>query len=84
MLLTLSMIATQVGAYAGAQDAKLRHEQSLPPPPYPPDPTWGDKLAGVFMWMLVFLPVFCMGTAVAAALFIIIKIAFVRQGIAFP
>lgn len=85
MLLNLVIIASTIGAQAAAE-AKRRQEQGLPPLVLPPPapPTWKDKIADIAFWALVFSPVLAIAAIVGMSLYIVLKIAFARQGIAFP
>jgi hypothetical protein len=87
MLLHAIIIASTVAAHAAAADAKRRQDQGLPPlpePPPAPPPTWKDRCADVAFWALVFSPAIAIGSMVGMALYVVIKIAFARQGLSFP
>lgn len=87
MFLRAIIIAQTVAAHAAAADAKRRQEQGLPPlptPPPAPPPTWKERCADAAFWALVFSPVIAIAAIVVMALYVVLKIAFARQGLTFP
>lgn len=84
MLLPIIVIANSIGAQVASADAKRRREMGLPPPPPPPPPSIQDKMADAAIWILIMLPGIALSLVIGTSLFIILKIAFAREGISFP
>lgn len=76
--LHIALVATI--AASAAKSAGVIKTPLTPPPP----PTWRDKCGDVFFWLLVFSPAILIAAVIGLSLYIIVKISFLKQGIAFP
>jgi hypothetical protein len=83
-MLYVVFIAMEVASQVAAADAKRRKDAGIPPAPPPPPPTWLERLGEVFGWALILSPALAIPTCVGMAMYVVIKIAFAKEGLDFP
>ena len=87
MLLNTVIIASTAAAQAAVADAKHRQEQGLPPinvEAREMKTTLEDRFWEAMLYVFILLPGLILGLAVGGFGYIILKVAFARQGVTFP